>query len=238
MTALDVAGMLKISTVVVPFYPGITSALGLLTTDLKYDYVKTELCNAADNPGAQLNADLCALTAQAHEQLARDGISEDQRRFEYAVDLRYVGQGYELRIPVAQTAKDEWNWQQAWESFHESHKTEYRHSFRDSPIEIATVRVTGKGLMPQLPASVGLRAAKSCKIEDARLKTGETYFRVGGVMKRLSTEFFDRASLPSGARFSGPAVLFQKDSTTVIPPGWSATVDDLLNVILSRESNA
>jgi N-methylhydantoinase A len=237
MTALDVAGMLKISTVIVPFYPGITSALGLLTTNLKYDYVKTELCNAADNPGPHLNADLRTLTAQADEQLARDGIAEDQRRFEYAVDLRYVGQGYELRIPVARTAEDEWNWQQAWQSFHESHKTEYGHSFPDSPIEVATVRVTGKGLMPQLPAAVGFRAGKSRKIENARLKTGETYFRVGGAMKRLSTEFFDRASLPPGAKFSGPAVLFQKDSTTVIPPGWLATVDDLLNVILSRERN-
>jgi N-methylhydantoinase A len=71
---------------------------------------------------------------------------------------------------------------------------------------------------------------------NARLKSGETYFRVGGVMRKFQTAFFDRASLQPGTRIHGPSVLFQKDSTTVIPPGWLATVDDFLNIIITRDA--
>jgi N-methylhydantoinase A len=105
-------------------------------------------------------------------------------------------------------------------------------SFADLPIEIVTLRVTGRGIMPQLPASMTM--GNSQQARNARLKSGETYFRVGGVMQRFETEFFDRASLRPGTSIAGPAVFFQKDSTTVIPPGWLATVDDFLNIIITR----
>jgi N-methylhydantoinase A len=235
MTALDVASILKISTVIVPPYPGITSALGLLTTDLKYDFVKTTLSIASEDSVSHLAADMRALSAEANEQLAVDGIAEEQRHFEYAVDVRYVGQGYELRVPVAQTPEGTWDWEQAWRSFHENHKTEYGHAFPGSPIEVTTVRVIARGMMPRLPRSLTLRAGNQ-SMEAARLKQGETYFRVNGTMKKLCTEFYDRAALPPGAVIPGPAVLFQKDSTTVIPPFWVATVDDTFNVVVRRDT--
>ena len=232
MTALDVANILKIPKVIVPFYPGITSALGLLTTDLKYDLVKTQLLRSTDAPAAQLRRDLASLQASARAQLEKDGITRERMRFEYALDLRYAGQGYELRVPVEERIMNGSDWEPVWQSFHESHLVEYGHSFASLPIEIVTARVTARGLMPKLPDSVSLMAKKQAR--DPWLKTGETYFRVGGVIQRLKTEFFDRASLTAATRLEGPAVLFQKDSTTVIPPGWTATVDDYLNVIIAR----
>jgi N-methylhydantoinase A len=234
MTALDVANMLKIPTVIVPFYPGITSALGLLTTDLKYDFVKTELLNSSEAPAARLHEDLAGLGARAHAQLVRDGIAPEQMRFDYAVDLRYAGQGYELRVPITEATVNGSDWEPVWQSFHESHLAEYGHSFADLPIEIVTLRVTGRGIMPQLPQSMTM--GNSQQTRNARLKSGETYFRVGGVMRKFETEFFDRASLRPGTRIHGPSVLFQKDSTTVIPPGWLATVDDFMNVIITRDA--
>jgi len=234
MTALDVANMLKIPTVIVPFYPGITSALGLLTTDLKYDFVKTELLNSGEAPATRLHEDLAALKARALAQLVKDGIAPGQMRFAYAVDLRYAGQGYELRVPITEAVVGGSDWEPVWQSFHESHLAEYGHSFADLPIEIVTLRVTGRGIMPQLPASMTM--GNSQQARNARLKSGETYFRVGGVMQRFETEFFDRASLRPGTSIPGPAVFFQKDSTTVIPPGWLATVDDFLNIIITRDA--
>jgi N-methylhydantoinase A len=234
MTALDVANMLKIPTVIVPFYPGITSALGLLTTDLKYDFVKTELLNSSEAPAARLHEDLSALKARAQAQLEKDGIAPGQMRFEYAVDLRYAGQGYELRVPIAEAVVNGSNWEPVWLSFHESHLAEYGHSFLNLPIEIVTLRVTGRGIMPQLPQSMTMGNSKQTR--NARLKSGETYFRVGGVMRRFETEFFDRARLAAGTTIHGPSVLFQKDSTTVIPPGWLATVDAFLNIIITRDA--
>ncbi len=235
MTALDVANMLKIPTVVVPFYPGITSALGLLTTDLKYDFVKTELLNSTEAPATQLREDLAGLKASAQEQLQKDGIAKEQMSFGYAVDLRYAGQGYELRVPVDESIIHGADWEPVWLNFHERHAAEYGHSFLNLPIEIVTVRVTGRGLMPQLPQSMTLRGGK--KARNPWLKSGQTYFRVSGVMQQLQTEFYDRASLEPGANIHGPSVLFQKDSTTVIPPGWVAHVDTFLNVIIHREQS-
>ena len=234
MTALDVANMLKIPTVVVPFYPGITSALGLLTTDLKYDFVKTELLTSADSPAARLSEDLSALKQRAQDQLAKDGITPEQMRFAYAVDLRYAGQGYELRVPITEAVLGGSAWEPVWRSFHESHEAEYGHSFPELPIEVVTLRVTGRGIMPQLPPSMAMGNAQPK--QNPRLKSGETYFRVGGVLQRFQTEFFDRARLAPGTSIPGPAVLFQKDSTTVIPPGWLAKVDDFLNIIITRDA--
>jgi N-methylhydantoinase A len=233
MTALDVASMLKIPKVIVPFYPGITSALGLLTTDLKYDFVKTELLNSAEAPAHRLHEDFAHLKAKAQAQLERDGITADRMSFEYAVDLRYAGQGYELRLPIAESVVNGFDWEPVWLSFHASHQAEYGHSFSDHPIEVVTVRATGRGLMPQLPKAMTL--SKPGRAAEAWLKSGETYFRVGGRMQQLRTDIFDRASLLPGTTIHGPSVLFQKDSTTVIPPGWLARVDPLLNVVITRE---
>jgi N-methylhydantoinase A/oxoprolinase/acetone carboxylase beta subunit len=126
------------------------------------------------------------------------------------------------------------DWKPVWQSFHESHLAEYGHSFAHLPIEIVTLRVTGRGIMPQLPPAMTM--GNSQQTRNARLKSGETYFRVGGIMRRFKTEFFDRASLAPGTCIHGPSVFFQKDSTTVVPPGWLATVDDFLNIIITRDA--
>jgi N-methylhydantoinase A len=222
-----------VPSVIVPFYPGITSALGLLTTDLKYDFVQSELLHSNGDPELRLKEDAVRLRSSAQQQLVKDGIPEDRMRFDYAVDLRYAGQGYELRVQVPESAMQADDWQSVWNSFHEQHRAEYGHCFTDQPIEIVTVRVTGRGLMPKLPHSQKL--GNSGRLEDAWLKSGETYFRVHGKIQCLKTEFYDRPSLPAGTVLQGPAVLFQKDSTTVIPPRWTATIDEFLNVLITHD---
>ncbi len=171
MTAVDVAAILKIPTVIVPVYPGITSALGLLTTDLRYDYVKTELLNSANSPEEAMTADLAKMQADAIAQLRRDGIADEQMSFEYAADLRYAGQGYELRIHVLGSPAGGFDWANTWTRFHDTHRNEYGHSFPGTPIEAVTVRVTGRGMMPKLPTS--LTMSKPGRPEDTRLKSGK-----------------------------------------------------------------
>ena len=87
--------------------------------------------------------------------------------------------------------------------------------------------------MPRLPDTFVTKRHDS--MEDAWLKSGETYFRVGGTLTRMRTEFFDRHLLPPGASMAGPAVLFQMDSTTVLPPGWRLEVDEFSNLVISVE---
>ena len=234
MTALEVAHHLRIPEVIVPIYPGITSAFGLLTTDLKYDLVKTELLISTDKPAAKLNEDMKELEQAAREQLIKDGLPETRIRFSRSLDLRYVGQGYELRIPIPDGDFDEESCERVWTEFHERHRTEYDHCFPKNPIEVVSLRVTGLGLMPRLPERFEQSAAT--KLEDAWLKTGETYFRVKGSLQKVRTEFFDRMRIPEGVTVPGPAVLFQKDTTTVLPPMWNARADNFGSMVISRSS--
>jgi N-methylhydantoinase A len=114
-----------------------------------------------------------------------------------------------------------------WQNFHEVHALEYGHAFPSNPIDLVNLRVTGIGPMPKPGAAPVVSGAS---VADARLKTADTYFRVDGRLERYPTEFYERDRLPVGAVIDGPAVIFQKDSTTVLPPGSRATVDESGNI--------
>ena len=236
MTAVEVARHLKIPQVVVPIYPGITSALGLLTTDLKYDFMQTEFMLAADMDAGKLKLDLDTLEAKVREQLDRDGIPEDRTRLDRSLDLRYLGQGYEMQIPLSREALDSGSMDEVWDSFHERHRVEFGHHFPSNPIEIVNLRVTGSGLMPELEHAKFKGGAGT--LEEAHLKSSETYFRVDGRMEKLSSSFYDRSRIPVGGVVRGPAVILQHDSTTVLLPGSSATIEESGNMIIdtSRET--
>jgi N-methylhydantoinase A len=231
MTALDVANALKMSKAMVPVYPGITSALGLLTTDLKYEFTKTQLVQLAENSYPQLDVDLAQLKGRARVQLLADGVPAERVSFVCTADLRYAGQGYELRLPLGAS---EVRWEQIGNDFHARHTFDYGHAFRSSLVEVVALRVTGIGPMPKLPAT--LQHQTCSRLEDAWIKSGETYFRDAGSVRRLKTEFYRRSDIPEGAAIEGPAVLLQKDSTTVIAPGWTASVDKHLNLLLTRNA--
>ena len=227
----DVADLLGIPEVLVPPHPGITSAAGLLTTDLKYDQIRTEFQVKGTVDLAKINRDFEALSAELLEQFASDGLTADaveQLRFS---DLRYVGQGYELRVPVPAGNVDEAALEQVWQAFHELHEQEYGHFFADSPIEIVNIRLTGVGKMPKI-ANPPEPAGES--LDAARVKTATSVFRVDGALQSLETNFYNRAKLPMETAISGPAVILQKDTTTVVPPGWSATQDKGANLILTK----
>jgi N-methylhydantoinase A/oxoprolinase/acetone carboxylase beta subunit len=227
----EVADMLGIREIVVPPHPGITSAAGLLTTDLKYDQIKTEFQVKGTVDLDKLNRDFQGLATELLDQFASDGLAEadvEQLRFG---DLRYVGQGYELRVAIPEGALDGAALARVWQAFHEIHEQEYGHFFSDSPIEIVNIRLTGIGKMPKIanpPAPTG------GPLDAARAKTAQSVFRVDGALQRLPTNFYIRAKLPPDTAFDGPAVILQKDATTVVPPGWSAVLDTGANLILTK----
>ena len=231
LNAVEVARHLQIPEVIIPFYPGITSALGLLTTDLKYDFMLTEFMLSNEMRLDKLCRDITDLERAVHEQLRRDGLPDDRIRFLRSLDLRYLGQGYELRIDIPPGSVDEKTLQTVWADFHQLHISEYGHHFPENPIEVVNLRVTGIGAMPPLPQPHFDNPYRD--LDEARLKSAETYFRIDGSLKKLPTEFFERSRIPIGAAIVGPAVIFQKDSTTVLPPGSQATVDEFGNILIN-----
>jgi N-methylhydantoinase A len=199
----------------VPRYPGITSAMGLLTTDLKHDLIQNEFTLSTDPHLDKLNGDLQALEDQVKAQLQADGFSADQMTLQRFADCRYVGQGYELRAMVPNGELDEAALQSVWQQFHDLHTAEYGHAFPENPVELVTLRVTGTGPMPKLS---GLPVPTEGDVKEAWLKTAVTYFRVNGQLEEYSTNFFERDRLPVGGIIEGPAVIFQKDSTVSAAP--------------------
>jgi N-methylhydantoinase A len=220
MQAAEVADSLGIPEVIVPPYPGITSAMGLLTSDLKYDQMRTVFMTEDALDVERLDRELAAAGDELRARLRGDGVADADIAVAAALDCRYAGQGYELRIPLPEgrfTAA-------ALEEFHRLHEQEYGHAFRD-PIEIVNLRVTATGKRARVE-----RLPTTADGGDPLLGEGESIFRGTS----YPTRYYERARLPAGQTIDGPAVIFQRDTTTVVPPGWKARADDSGSLILSR----
>lgn len=218
--AVEVAHILGVKEVIIPEYPGITSAIGLLTTDLKYDAIATQFTLSTSPDLTRLEADAQRLAAQVTGQLRDNGFAQEDIRVERGADCRYVGQGYELRVPLPDGPLDEQAIAGVWAEFHELHRGEYGHAFPEQTIELVNLRIAGIGRTPKItPTTLGGERSA----ERALVKTAPVYFERQGQVQPFPTAFYLRDALPIGQRVDGPAILVQRDTTSVLPPyahGW------------------
>ncbi|MCW2998891.1 MAG: hydantoinase/oxoprolinase family protein [Solirubrobacterales bacterium] len=211
--AAELAAMLNVPEVLIPPHPGITSATGLLTSDLRYDLMRTVFMVQGQVDTQVINAKFEQLAQELIERLVRDGAPRDEVKVERFLDCRYVGQGYELRIAVGDGDFSE----ETLEAFHVRHEAEYGRASND-PIEVVNLRVTATGQRPRLSrVDVGSGDLESAIIGDAR-----SVWRVDGELVELPTRHLLRERLPLDEAVAGPAIVFQRDTTIVVPPGWSA----------------
>ncbi|MEZ5933892.1 MAG: hydantoinase/oxoprolinase family protein [Alphaproteobacteria bacterium] len=229
----EVAALLDIPEVIVPPFPGITSAMGLLTTDLKYDAIRTQFQTSATIDLEGLKGALQAMEAEIKEQFAADGIAPLSITLQRFAELRYVGQGYELKVPIASDVVTEASLAELWRDFHAAHMAEYSHAFDANPIEIVNLRVSGIGEIQKLKP---VQASEGGSLDQALIRVRPAIFRVGGDLTSLETRFFSREDLPVGQAVEGPAILLQADSTTVVPPGCSFAVDPSGSVVIRTGS--
>jgi N-methylhydantoinase A len=210
--AAELAAMLGVPEVLIPPHPGITSATGLLTSDLRYDSMATVFAVEGAVDADALNKRFAELVEELRERLRRDGAQDV--RVERFLDCRYAGQGYELRVPVG----DEGYTDATLAAFHRAHEAEYGHAFSD-PIEIVNLRVTATGPRPKLQrVSVGAGT-----LEEAAVGEATTVWSVDGELRSLPTRHLLRERLPVDEPVTGPAILYQRDTTIAVPPGWTAT---------------
>ena len=229
--AAEVAGMLGVRRVLIPPHPGITSAMGLLTADLEYHALRTAFAIKGNVDHARLTALFEDMEAELSAIFERDGVPPEKRRMLREGELRYVGQGYELKVDVPDGPIDEAALEKVWAAFHERHRAEYGHAFEASPIEIVTVKVRGIGEVDKLGTPPEAAASGSAD----PVGRGRCIFRVEDKLQSFDTPYYERATLPAGQRFHGPAILLQTDSTTVVPPDWSFEVDRFGNVVMTRD---
>jgi N-methylhydantoinase A len=224
--AAELAAMLGVPEVVVPPHPGITSATGLLTSDLRYDSMATVFGLEGSVDGAALNGRFTDLADELLERLRRDGADDDQVVVERYLDCRYAGQGYELRIPVGEEGYNA----ATLEAFHRAHEAEYGHAFSD-PIEVVNLRVTATGPRPKLQR-VSVEAGT---LADAAVGEASTVWRVDGELQSLPTRHLLRERLPLEEPIAGPAILYQRDTTIAVPPGWTATATATGPLVLTTQ---
>lgn len=229
LQAVDVAAELGIPEVIIPPAPGITSAMGLITTDLKYDAVRTAFISTRRMNLEALQKSFSGMEGEIGGQFHADGLSPDEYHFERSADLRYVGQGYELRVTVPGGDLDEAGLESMFAEFADKHLTEYGHVHAEDPIEIVNVRVTGIGVMPKLHAPV-LKPRQT--LEEALIRRKECVFRKDGELQSLSTPLYLRDALPVDQEIPGPAIIIQKDTTSIVRPQDRMIADSKGNLII------
>ncbi len=222
--------------VVVPLYPGIAAAMGLVATDMVYEYAATTYQRLSKLDADALHRRFEELEAQAVARLEEDGIPADSVVVQRIVDARYLGQGYELRVDVGSGLIDQ-AWAEALRSdFHDIHEREYSRRFEDSDIEVPNIRVRGIGLMPEL-STPEIEAGGESPADALRFE-GDAWFLVDATLEQVPTRYYDRAELRAGNRLVGPAIVNQYDSTTVIPPGIEAHIDRHGNIVIEVGASA
>ncbi len=234
--AVPIAVEVGTPNVVVPLYPGIAAAMGLVATDMVYEYAATTYQRLSKLDAEALQRRFEELEAQAATQLDEDGIPAESVLVQRIVDARYLGQGYELRVDVGSGAID-----QAWadklrSDFHDVHEREYSRRFEDSDIEVPNIRVRGIGLMPEL-STPEIEAGGESPADALRFE-GDAWFLVNGTLEQVPTRYYDREALKAGNRLAGPAIVNQYDSTTVIPPGIEARIDRHGNIVIEVGASA
>lgn len=232
---VEVARQLDIPEVIVPPYPGINSAMGLLTTDLKYDAIKTALQLSTNIDFERLQNDFSEMEAQLFAQLERDGIEASAAKYHRYADARYVGQGYELRIDMPAGTINEQTLDISLKQFHQLHEDEYGHSFPDNPIELVNIRLTGIGPVSKIDTPP---EHQGDSLEAALIKTDKTAFRMNDKLQEFSTAFYRRDKLPTNQIVNGPAIVLQTDTTTVIPPDCSFSLDSNGMLLITLNNKA
>jgi N-methylhydantoinase A len=218
----------EMPTVLVPPSPGIFSATGLLTTDLKRDAATTVMRRLdAVDPG-ELESAFTRLEAGGAAEVEQEGIGRDSVEFVRQLDLRYVGQSYELTI-AAPGPFDQDSVAPLLERFHAEHDRTYGFSADTEPVECVSLRLTTVGRIAKPP----LRTLEPGATPEPKERRDVYFAESGGY---VDCPIYDRYALPAAARIAGPAIVEEFDSTTVLHPGYGLEVDAHGNLVVAREA--
>lgn len=223
--AAHLAEELEIRRVLVPASPGILCAMGLLLTDLRTDFALTRLTLLGTGAADVLADAFATLEARAGEWFDAEDIALSNRRIVRTVDMRYAGQNYELPVTVDPGADVEAS---LTEGFLAAHQRQYGFAPTDEPIQLVTFRVEASALVPK----ASIRRSPEAGPDAGRAIVGERDVWLPGAAGHRPTPVYDRTRLRPGNRITGPAVIEQMDATTLVPPGWEATVESYGSLIL------
>jgi N-methylhydantoinase A len=231
--ACELAQDLGMQKVVIPLYPGALSAFGLVTSDIRNDYVQTIARPAATLDPRELETGYTLMEQKARMQLAEQKIPESTIQVEWSADLRYAGQAYELNVPVPHNGQlRRKDIQEMVQRFHALHQKVYAYYSTEEPVEVINLRLTGIGPAPDVMRTKGVpRGRRKGESTHTPLKGARpVYFEGGGFFK---TPIYERDRLRPGDLLKGPCVVEEIISSTVVIPSATARIDTWGNIAIN-----
>jgi N-methylhydantoinase A len=225
--ACELAEGLGISRVLVPRWPGVLSALGMLVADVVRDATHALMRPAGGLSWLDLREHFAPLEFRLADDLRADGVAPSAITMQHALDMRYTGQSFELTVPVEPDSD-------FLAAFHALHGRRYGYAHPDEGVEIVAVRVTASGRTPKPSLEPATAGGPDASL--ARVGTRPVWLRrePGAAAEPVETPLYERERLRPGNIIPGPAVIFQFDATSALPPGWTARVDGYRNLVIER----
>lgn len=232
--ACELAAALRIPRVLIPPHPGVLSALGMVLADIVKDYSQTVMLPAEATDAPRLEQMFAPLLERAQADLLAEGLSDDDVALVPALDMRYVGQSYEITVELDAALSGDSSFVKG---FHTAHRKRFSYANEDEPVEIVNLRLTAVG--------------HTAKPEFTRTPLGDTNPRAAHIgykqvhlssaenpqaARPLLAALYERENLTAGNIIVGPAVVFQLDTTSVVPPGWAAKVEEWGSLVVEAPS--
>ena len=226
----ELAQELGIPRVLIPARPGILSALGVAIADVVKDYSRTVMLRGGDLERTRLEEEFHGMEGLARAELSQEGLPAERMTARRFLDVRYVGQSFELTIdyPASRASRSSEGLARAIsDSFYRTHLQRFGYADRGEPVEIVNLRLkldlaVEKPNIPPAPPEISGPSGAQIAIVGVLFREGE-----------LDTPLYQRDLLATGNRISGPALVVQLDTTTVVPPGWEGVVDPYGNILLA-----
>ncbi len=217
--AADIARNMGIRRVIVPTRPGLLSAMGLLHADVRGDFSLTRFVRALPSNLAAINAGFAQLRAQGEAWLEGEVGAGTKAAFEWSADVRYVGQNFELILPVESANVFPDALDRLLQSFHARHREFYGYDMPEQGVEIVNLRLVVTAARDAPPAE---QPASGGNLVQALAETRSVWFPETGF---TATPIYKRELLPVGTSFEGPLIIEQMDTTTVVPPRSRFNID-------------
>lgn len=230
MHANALGRLIQASPIVIPPTPGVMSSFGFLSSNIQNEFAETYLKIAEETPISDLQAVFGKLQKKAGNWLSNEGVSLDEQQFEFYVDCRYYLQDIQIPCKVEMETLSEKNIKALRDQFEKEHRRQFGFDL-DAPMEIATVRIVGKGLID------GVRLKPSELVPEDASEFVDRRENVFFNNKVVQTPLYDRQHLRPGHKIPGPALIVQEDSTVVLEPGYRGTVDRYQNIVIVKEDN-
>jgi N-methylhydantoinase A len=222
--ACELAEDLRMARVLIPTVPGVLSALGMLVADTRKDYVQTVML-PVEASQTRISHVVHMLEEQGRADLLHEGSSAEQIYCERFLDMRYLGQSYELTIPLEELVEE------AVTRFHVAHEQRFGYSDTSREVQIVSVRLKAYGRTERPSLTHQPEQGRSNAIAAGQHRV---YFAGTSGLAEHTVPLYQREQLLCGMVLAGPALVIQYDTTTVIPPNWSGRVDAVGNLVLDK----